>query len=229
MVYIKLEENMDKFMEKYQNIPKSMKKMFFKSKCRKGKFEIQKIDPIECIILPEVNEKILSKLKILANIRCWKNVCVSENLQENADLINFLEDNFLRKMDGKWLWKHMMDQAVDYVADMKNEFLGNQEISILCNELDEIISEKIKEISVKVKVCNILTNRAKQFQKLEEEIYLTNGIVLNVSNNYKKVLAKSNLVINFDFDKEDLEKCVFAENVYLLNVQKQVKIGRAHV
>ena len=120
----------------------------------------------------------------------------------------------------------MMDQVVDYVADMKNEFLGNQEISILCNHLDEIISEKIKEIAIKVKVCNILTNGVKQFQKLEEEIYLTNGIMLNVSNNYKKVLSKSNLVINFDFREDDFEKCVFSKNVHLINLQKELNLDK---
>ena len=65
MIYIKLEENRDKFMERYKNIPKSMKNLFFKVKCRKGKFQMQKLDYLDYIVVPEVNEKLFKKLKVL--------------------------------------------------------------------------------------------------------------------------------------------------------------------
>lgn len=126
MIYIKLEENWDKFMRKYQNIPTSMAKMLFRAKCRKGKFEIQKIENRECIVLPTVNDKILKKLAVLANIRCWKNVCVSDNLRWNDDFMEFAEKQNLNIMDGKWLFKNMMEQVVDYVADMREEPLSTR-------------------------------------------------------------------------------------------------------
>lgn len=43
MVYIKLEENMDKFMVKYQNLPNPIRKIGFKVECRNGKFKTEKI------------------------------------------------------------------------------------------------------------------------------------------------------------------------------------------
>lgn len=219
LVYIKLEENSDKFMRKYQKFPRSIMKMLFRSKCKKGKFEVQKIKDLECIVLPEVNEKILKKLGLMANVRCWKNVCISENLRGNEKFIGFAKEHLLNLMDGKWLFMNLLDEVVETIAEIKNEFMANQEISILCNCLDELMAEKIKEISLKFKVCNILTNQTKQFRNLEEEIYQANGVVINVSKNYKKALGKSGIVINFDFAEEDLEKCVFVKNTYMVNVK----------
>lgn len=226
VIYIKWEENRDKFMAKYANLPQTMRKIIFQSKCKKGKFEIEKIDPLECIILPTVNEKILKKLGVLANIRCWKNICVSENLRQNSAFNKLCRDQRLQVMDGRWLFKNMMEQVVEYLMDVKNEMIGNQEISILCHKLDEWIAEKIKEIAVRVKVCNILTNHTKQFQKLEDEIYLTNGVMLNVSNNYKKTLLKSSLIINFDFSQADLEKCIFGKKGDIIQLDSTISFDK---
>ena len=226
MVYIKLEDDEDKFMSRYPNIPKSMARLLFKAKCRKGKFEIKNVQNRECIVLPIVNDKVLKKLEFFANIRCLRNVCVSDNLRWNDDFMRFAQKQNLNIMDGKWLFKNMMEQVVDYVADMREEPLGMQEVAILCHHLDETIAEKIKDISAKVKVCNILTQNSKQFQKLEEQIYQENGIVLNVSTNYKRAVMKSGLVVNFDVEGKDLEKCVFSKKAFLISLNQNEEIQK---
>lgn len=181
---------------------------------------------MDYIILPELNDKTLKKLKNMANIRCWRNICVSDNLREDDTFIKFAKENSLKIMDGKWLFKNMINQVMEYIINVKNEHLGNQEISILCNKLDETILEKIKELCMEVKICNILTNNLKQYQKLEEEIYKTNGIILNISNNYKRAMSKSNIIINFDFSNKYLEKCIFPKNAYMININKNIKIDK---
>lgn len=227
MIYIKLEEDMDKFMfGSYESFPNRIKKMIFKSKCRNGKFLIKKIKDIDCIILPEWNDKAMKKMKTMAKIKCWKNICVSDNLRENKDFIDFTKENLLNVMDGKWLFKNIVDKMVSYIADMKNETLETQTVSILCHKVDETIIEKIKEICSMVKICNVLTKDIKQFQKLEEEIYQTKGIVLNVSNNYKRSASNSNIIINFDFSSKDLEKCIFSKNAYMINRDENAVIDK---
>lgn len=229
MVYIKLEQDMDKFMAgSYEGFPKSIKKILFQSKCRNGKFQIEKFYHKDSIILPSVNDKTLKKLKHMATIKCWKNICVSDNLLQNPKFMQFVNNNAFHLADGKWLFKVMSDKVLEFVVSMKNEIMANQEISILCNQLDETILEKIKEICKKVKICNILTNNIKQFQKLEEEIYAINGIILNVSNNYKRALMKSNIVVNFDFDTKFLEKCSFSKNAYFIDLKRNLDfLGRS--
>jgi len=226
VVYIKLENNMDKYMVKYQNLPRAIKKISFKSKCKNGKFKIEKFENKDCITLLELNDRVLKKLKNIAQIRCWKNICVSENLINNDKFIEFAHNNSLRVMNGRWLLKNMVNEIVEYIVDIKKEIIENQEITIFCNKLDEIIIQKIKEICVKVKICNILSENIKQYHKLEEEIYQTNGIILNVSNNYKRSAVKSNIIINFDFTSKDLEKCILPKNGYIINTNKDIKIDK---
>lgn len=226
MVYIKLEDNAEKFMMKYKNLPKAIQKISFKSRCRNGKFKIEKVGNRDYIILPEINDRILKKLKNMSSIKCWRNICISENLRENNKFKEFAQTNNLNIMDGKWLFKNIADKVIDYIVEMNNDTLINQEISILCNQLDETILEKIKEIAIKVKVCNILTNNIKQYKKLESEMYQTFGVALNISNNYRKTIAKSNIVINFDFLENDLKKCAFPKNAYMVDINNTVNIDK---
>ena len=230
MVYIKLENDWDKFMQNFNiDLPKTMQKLIFKSKCRKGKFVIQKVENIEYIIIPEINDRLLNKLKIFANIRCWKNICVSDNLLENDSFLTFASKNALKIMDGRWLFKNISDQLVEFLAKANNETLENREISILCNQLDETIIEKIKEICQKVKKCNILTSDVKQYKKMETEIYDKYGVILNISTNYKKALLKSSIIINFDFSKRELEKrCIFAQNSTFINIKENTTLTKKY-
>lgn len=228
MIYIKLEENRDKFMAHF-NSPKSMRKLLFKSKCRNGKFVIEKVNPIECIVIPEVNQKMLNKLKILANVRCWRNICVSNNLLENPDFLTFASSNSLNIMDGRWLFKKMADKVVEYAFEVFQEKMENKEVAILCNDADDTIFEKIKEIASRVKVCHILTNNRKQFQKLEEDFYRNKGIILDVSSNYKKAILKARVLVNFDFSKKDLEKkCIFSKDSILINIKEDCEISKKY-
>ena len=227
MIYIKLEENMYKFIgNKYENIPNCLKKLIYKLRYKNKKIINKKMENGEYIILPSVNKKVLKNLKKMKEIRCWKNICISNNLMQNTEFMEFANENLLNIMDGKWLLKNIVDKIIEYIADSRKEALNTYEISILCNRLDNTIVEKIKEICQKVKVCNIITNNQKQYKKLEENIYKENGIVLNISNNYKKTLNKSIIIVNFDFDQKQIKNCNFSSNAYIINTNK--KLDKEH-
>ena len=224
MIYIKLDKDSDKYIEnKYKRIPKFFRKILIKLK--KGKLILDKKENLEYVILPNMSQKNLKKLRNLSDIKCWKNVCVSDNLIENREFIDFAKEKSFVIMDGKWLFKNIVDKIVEYVADYKSEPLAMQEVSFFCNQADEIILENIKEIAIQVKICNILTDFPKQFKKLEEIIYKTNGIILNISNNYKRAAAKSSIVVNFDFSENELEQCFFKKNVFMIHLNKNIKIN----
>jgi len=222
MVYIKLEEDMDKFFIK--NFSGIFKKILFVFYKKIGKIKVQKINNIEYILLPECNDKVLKKLNKISKVKCWTNLCVSNNLMENERFKSFVAKNNFNLMDGKWLFKNIVSQIIEYIVNLKNEKIEVQEISILCNKLDETIVEQIKEISQKVKLFNILTDNIKKFQKIEEQIQEKNGIIINVSNNYKKVLNKSNIIINYDFDESQINKCFFSKNGYFINLAENINI-----
>lgn len=224
MVYIKLEENLYKFIEvEYEKIPEFIKNIIYKLKYKSNRIINKKIENREYIILPTINNRILKELEKMKNIKCWKNVCVSNNLMDNNEFINFANESNLNIMDGKWLLKNIVDKIVEYIADSRKESLNTYEISILCNKLDGTIVEKIKEICLKVKTCNVLTDNSKQYKKLETELFKEKGVVLNVSSNLKKSAEKSNAIINFDFDNIQIRNCIFSSNAYIINVNKNIE------
>ena len=223
MIYIKLEENLYKFIEvKYEKIPEFLKKILYRLEYKSNNIINKKISNGELIILSSVNKKVIRDLKRMKNIRCWKNVCLSNNLIENNEFIDFTNQNNLNIMDGKWLLKNIVDKILEYIAESRKEKLNTYEVTSLCNKLDDTIVEKIKEIAPKVKKFNIITNNPKQYKKLEEELYKEKGVVLNISTNYKKTAENSIIVINFDFNEEYVKKCAFKLNAYIINTNKDI-------
>ena len=233
MIYIKLEENMYKFIEaKYKRIPEFLKKIIYRLEYKSNNIIDKKVSNGELIILSSVNKKVIRDLKKMKNIKCWKNICISNNLIENNEFIDFTNQNNLNIMDGKWLLKNIVDKIVEYIAESRKEPLNTYEISILCNKLDNTIVEKIREISQKVKKCNIITNNQKKYENIKEQIKKETGKIFNVSNNYKKSAEKSIIVINFDFDDKQIQKCIFSPNAYIINVNKKLEnndFGRRNI
>jgi hypothetical protein len=99
-----------------------------------------------------------------------------------------------------------------------------QEVSILSNKIDKIIANNIKLLAKKVRILNIVSNDSSKFRKIEKELYEENGIILNISNNYKKSLIKSNIILNYDFDEDELNKYIFPKKACIINFEKENKI-----
>ena len=56
-------------------------------------------------------------------------------------------------------------------------------------------------------------------------MYYNHGIILNISNNYSKSLRKSNIIINYDFLEEEINKYVINKTACLININHKVKIN----
>lgn len=223
MIYIKLEEDLYKYIEvKYEKIPQFLKNMLYKIKYKNNKILNKKVCNGELIILPTINKKVIKELKKMKNIKCWKNICISKNLIDNNEFIEFVNENNLNIMDGKWILKNIVDKIIEFIAESRNESTNTYEITFLCNKLDDTIVEKVKEVCQIVKKCNVITNNQKQYKKLEERLYKDLGIVLNVSTNYKKTAEKSIIIINFDFNHLQFQKCSFNQDAYIINTNKSI-------
>ena len=190
----------------------------------KGNFKEKKVDDKKIIILPNLKQNSLKKLERYLKINCTKTVCISEKLMKNTEFKNYLNGQGIKILNGIWLYKHLIIKIIEYIVNIKNEKIENQEISILVNDLDEIIVENINEISSKIKLLNIITDNENRFKKLEKNIYEEKGILLNINNNYKKGLLKSDIIINIDFDDEKINKYIFPKIACLINLEKDINI-----
>lgn len=220
MIYIKLEEKDEK------NIKKSR---FFKLIDKiKRKFVEIKEDKFEdkiLITIPDIENKTLNKLSNYIKQNCINRVCISNELLKNPIFMEFIKSKNVRIFDGRWLFKQLVPKIVDYIMLCKKDKIEYQEISILSKDINDIVVYNIKELSSRVRILNIITENENKFRKLEKELYEQKGIILNMNNNYKKSLIKSDIIFNFDFSEDEINNYTFPKKSCIINLKEEIVIN----
>ncbi len=220
MIYIKLEEKDEK------NIKRSrFSKFIDKIKGKTAKIKEDKFEDKILISLPNIENKTLNKLSSYMQQNCINRVCISNELLSNPVFMEFIKNKNVRIFDGRWLFKELVPKCVDYIIICKKDKMEYQEVSILSKDISQIVVYNIKELSGKVRILNIITENENKFRKLERELYEQNGIILNMNNNYKKSLAKSDIIINFDFSEEEINKYTLPKKSCIINLKEEVQIN----
>lgn len=220
MIYIKLEEKDEK------NIKKSR---FFKLIDKiKRKFVEIKEDKFEdkiLITIPDIENKTLNKLSNYIKQNCINRVCISNELLKNPIFMEFIKSKNVRIFDGRWLFKQLVPKIVDYIMFCKKDKIEYQEISILSKDINDIVVYNIKELSSRVRILNIITENENKFRKLEKELYEQKGIILNMNNNYKKSLIKSDIIFNFDFSEDEINNYTLPKKSCIINLKEEIVIN----
>lgn len=168
----------------------------------------------------------LKTKKILEKTGC-KKICVSKKIKEQTEYINDLRIFNIEIIEGKWLFSILINKILDYITNKDKIKKSDTTISILINKLDkDYIYEHIKNIIKEYKTVNIITNNTSKFKKLEEEIYQKDGIMINISNNKKKSLVRSKIILNIDFSNELINQYNLPENSIIININNKVKIAK---
>lgn len=128
-------------------------------------------------------------------------------------------------IDGKWLMQYMVEDIIQYL-DEKQKIKENSGISILANDLNNEVRQNIRKFSNKYKKIRIVTNHLEKFKKLEEELYEEKGISIIITNNKRKALSKSELIVNFDFVQEVINQYNIVENATIINLNDKIKINK---
>ena len=186
----------------------------------------------ENIITIPINEKIkdkkLEKLalktyKKITKISNSKKVVLSKEMKKQEKYINYLNTYGMEIADGKWLFEILLTDIVQYVLEKQKKEKVN--ISILINDLTDIELNNIKILAQKYNMINIVTNHIEKFRKLEDQLQ-EQGIIITITNNKKKSLMKSQIVVNVDFPKELINKYSINENATIINVKRSIRISQ---
>lgn len=98
------------------------------------------------------------------------------------------------------------------------------EVSILVNDFTNINIDTIILIANNIRRLNIITNHIDKCKRIENYLYEEFGIMINVSNNKKTSLAKSEIIVNIDFPKEILNKYRIYDKAVIFNVLDKITI-----
>ncbi len=202
-------------------------KTFYIEKMDKHKFTMKKIkiegDNFKINVSLE-KEKNIKKIvnKLIKNE--VTNVVLSKELYQNMSLINAINSSNIKIFDGRWLEKYLTIEILNYIINKKDIKKPEIEIAITTNEITDLVIELIRILSKQYKRLTIVTNHISKLRKIEKEIYDTDGILIVVSNNQKKSLAKAQIILNMDFNKEVLNNYQIYEEAIIINLEGNMKI-----
>jgi len=99
---------------------------------------------------------------------------------------------------------------------------------LLVEEPDDLVLEMIRKLCQHFKTINIATHQIRKFDNIEKEIYESQGLILNITNHFKKVCAKSQLVFNFDFQEKDFEKLIFLPDAIIVHLKQNMEVKQSN-
>ena len=171
-------------------------------------------------------KKLVRKIvNIVKKSECNK-VILSSDIANNELFANYIYSYGLDVINGKWLFEILSDNIIAYIINKKRFNKDEIYISILVNDISSIMLENIKSIILKYKKVNIITKHIEKFKNIEEDILIDIGKSVYISNNKRKGLIKSNIILNVDFSEEEINKYNIYDEAIVVNLKQNVKINR---
>ena len=171
-------------------------------------------------------QKLSNKIvKILDKTSC-KKIVISKKTKSEQNFINYLYTYNLQIPTGNWLFEVLSYDTLDYIIKKKSMKKEETQISILINYLSEYTIANLKKLVKEYKRVNIVTNNFSRFKNIEKEILDKYGIMITVTNNKKRSLLKSSIILNIDFPTELINKYNIYDEAIIVNICKDVKIKK---
>lgn len=181
--------------------------------------------PIDENIKEKQIEKIATKTnKIIQKYSTSKKIVLSKEMYKEQKYVNYLNTYGLEIQDGKWLFEILLPEITKYIINKKK--IEKVNISIMINDLTDIELENIKVLARKYKSINIVTNHIEKFKNLEKQLQENEGIIITITNNKKKSLTKSQIILNIDFPRELINKYNMQDEAIIVNMKGNVKINK---
>lgn len=170
---------------------------------------------------PKKIEKIIKRLK-----RYEINyVVLSKKIHLLSNFVNILNSHEISIYDGKWIGQYLILDIIEYL-EKKQKITNNDEVTILANDLTEEVKGNINALVKKFKKVRMVTNHPEKFKKIENDLLENQGISIIISNNKKKSLINSQIIINFDFVEEEINKYNINEDAIIISICEKIKINK---
>ena len=192
-------------------------------------FTVKHIEGKDLVIIPcdteskNIKKWIPNLATILYDRNCNK-VVLSKTLKQVEGIKEAIYKENISILDGSILKQNMLIKIAEYISNELNLGLKNTEITLLVNENNKAHVESIIGLAENAKNIKIVTNNIEEFKSLEQKLQQQVGILIRITNNKRKGLANSNIIINLDFPEELVNKYTINPDAIVVNLEKNVKI-----
>ena len=194
-------------------------------------FHIVKLEN-DTIILPilgtSLDEKTAYKLaiktKTILDKTNSKKLVLSKQVKQQEAYTNYLYSYNYEIVDGRWLFQMLLFDVLEYIIKKLKIKEEEIKIGILVNDISDLAIYAIEKLVTKYKYVKIVTNHINHFKNIEEKISEEQGIFINVGNNKRKILSKTNIILNLDFPTELINRYTIYNTAVIINFKGNVKI-----
>ena len=168
--------------------------------------------------------KLAVKTKSILDKTNSKKLVLSKQVKKQESYVNYLYSYHYEIVGGKWLFQMLLFDVLEYILkklEIKEEEI---KIGILVNDISDFVIYAIEKLIKKYKYVKIVTNHIDRFKNIEEKISEEQGIFINVGNNKRKSLSKTNILLNLDFPTELINRYIINSTAIIVNFKGNVKI-----
>lgn len=226
IIYLKELGNLDEVFEKDSKLPIILKKLIL---LLKKIFCIVTINEQKVYVLPykELERYGKFKLYLIKKILQKLNgkVVLSDYLNQSKSLKKMLQNTNISVIEGMLLSTYLLPEIIEYICNKMNVEVQKQEITILTQNKSKGFSELAIELAKDVKRIHIVTNRVTQFANIERDLEGFLGVGCQITNNKRKSLLKSKIIINLDYLEDELNEFAINPNAIIIDVIQKVNIN----
>ena len=194
-------------------------------------FHIVKLEN-DTIILPILSTsldektayKLANKTKKILDKTNSKKLVLSKQIKQQENYINYLYSYNYEIVDGRWLFRMLIFDVLEYIIKKLKIKEEEIKIGILVNDISDLVIYVIEKLVTKYKYVKNVTNHIHYFKNIEEKISEEQGIFINVGNNKRKILSKTNIILNLDFPTELINQYTIYNTATIINFKGNVKI-----
>ena len=168
--------------------------------------------------------KLAMKTKNILDKTNSKKLVLSKQVKQQETYVNYLYSYQYDIVDGKWLFQMLLFEVLEYVIKKLKIKKEEIKIGILVNDISDLAVYAIEKLVKDYKYVKIVTNHIHQFKNIEEKISEEQGIFINVGNNKRKILSKTNIILNLDFPTELINRYTIYNTATIINFKGNVKI-----
>ncbi len=183
------------------------------------KYEIVDFDDDKKLI--KINKNYISK----SLEKKLKQCCIINNRHEDFTIMISkdihgkisLENNEI--FHGKILMKNMIINLIEYIERVCNVDFRCEDVFI--STQSDKSKELIVDVAKKFKCVNIVTNKIRKLNRLENKLSKNDEIIFTISNNRKKALKRAKILINIDFKEKDFEEFNINRYCIIINLNNE--------
>lgn len=131
---------------------------------------------------------------------------------------NYIEDVIKENENSKAIYCTFIIEILNNIIKIKNEQAEEQSIYVLTN--NEVDAKLLENFKKQYKMIYIVTENIEKLKKLEDRAE-EKLEMLAVLNNKRKSLARAKYIINFDFNRENINQYNINRTAVLLNLYKR--------